>query len=170
MERKHRPSHEAAGSSTICVRREPAGRRDPRLLATARRSVRRRPRARHGAALHFFRMAQSGAVPQAGSLPYGAQRRLEILRALAYRAPACCCLDEPAAGMNPSETAELMENIRTHPRYLPDRRAPHRARYEPGHGYLRGHLPCSATARVIAKGTPADITVRSHRHRGLPGP
>lgn len=48
---------------------------------------------------------------QAGSLPYGAQRRLEIVRALAT-APKLLLLDEPAAGMNPSETAELMNNIR----------------------------------------------------------
>ena len=47
----------------------------------------------------------------AGSLPYGAQRRLEIVRALATK-PGILLLDEPAAGMNPSETAELMENIR----------------------------------------------------------
>ena len=47
----------------------------------------------------------------AGSLPYGAQRRLEIVRALATN-PCLLLLDEPAAGMNPSETAELMENIR----------------------------------------------------------
>ncbi len=46
----------------------------------------------------------------AGSLPYGAQRRLEIVRALATN-PSILLLDEPAAGMNPSETAELMENI-----------------------------------------------------------
>lgn len=48
---------------------------------------------------------------KAGSLPYGAQRRLEIVRALATN-PYLLLLDEPAAGMNPSETAELMENIR----------------------------------------------------------
>lgn len=50
------------------------------------------------------------ARKQAGSLSYGAQRRLEIVRALATN-PSVLLLDEPAAGMNPSETAELMENI-----------------------------------------------------------
>ena len=47
----------------------------------------------------------------AGSLPYGLQRHLEIARALAT-APKLLLLDEPAAGMNPSETAELTETIR----------------------------------------------------------
>ena len=47
----------------------------------------------------------------ASSLPYGQQRKLEIVRALATN-PSIILLDEPAAGMNPSETAELMENIR----------------------------------------------------------
>jgi branched-chain amino acid transport system ATP-binding protein len=45
-----------------------------------------------------------------GSLPYGAQRRLEIARALATK-PKVLILDEPAAGMNPAEADELMEMI-----------------------------------------------------------
>ena len=60
--------------------------------------------------LSIFNM-EDLADHQAGSLPYGAQRRLEIVRALATN-PSLLLLDEPAAGMNPSETAELMETIR----------------------------------------------------------
>jgi branched-chain amino acid transport system ATP-binding protein len=51
------------------------------------------------------------AENRAGSLPYGQQRKLEICRALATQ-PKLLLLDEPAAGMNPTETKELMETIR----------------------------------------------------------
>lgn len=48
----------------------------------------------------------------AGNLPYGAQRKLEIARAMATR-PKVLLLDEPAAGMNESETRDLMDSIKT---------------------------------------------------------
>lgn len=48
---------------------------------------------------------------QAANLPYGKQRKLEIARALAT-GPKLLLLDEPAAGMNPNETGELMDTIR----------------------------------------------------------
>ena len=51
------------------------------------------------------------ANAKASNLPYGAQRKLEIARALASK-PRLLLLDEPAAGMNPTETAELMNTIR----------------------------------------------------------
>jgi branched-chain amino acid transport system ATP-binding protein len=60
--------------------------------------------------LSIFDMQDMAALP-AGSLPYGAQRRLEMVRALSTN-PGILLLDEPAAGMNPSETADLMLNIR----------------------------------------------------------
>ncbi|HIT34807.1 MAG TPA: ABC transporter ATP-binding protein [Candidatus Faecousia intestinigallinarum] len=60
--------------------------------------------------LEFMGLADV-ADTKAGSLPYGVQRRLEIARALATN-PSIILLDEPAAGMNPSETAELMHQIR----------------------------------------------------------
>ena len=47
----------------------------------------------------------------AANLPYGEQRKLEIARAMATE-PKLLLLDEPAAGMNPNETAELMKTIR----------------------------------------------------------
>jgi len=59
--------------------------------------------------LKIFKL-ENRAYELAGSLPYGQQRRLEILRALAT-CPKVVMLDEPAAGMNHSETHDLMETI-----------------------------------------------------------
>ena len=60
--------------------------------------------------LGIFNLLRFRDAP-AGSLPYGDQRRLEIVRALATR-PRLLLLDEPAAGMNPTEKVELMKLIR----------------------------------------------------------
>ena len=60
--------------------------------------------------LKIFHLYDSKDI-EASSLPYGAQRRLEIARALASD-PKLLLLDEPAAGMNPQETEDLMNTIR----------------------------------------------------------
>jgi len=60
--------------------------------------------------LKFVGLAGQGDL-LAKNLPYGDQRRLEIARALATR-PKVLCLDEPAAGMNPKESQNLMDFIR----------------------------------------------------------
>jgi len=59
-------------------------------------------------ARHYMELANLVEVAdwQAGNLPYGAQRRLEIIRAMCSD-PVLLCLDEPAAGLNPRESAEL---------------------------------------------------------------
>ena len=81
------------------------------LLRTPRyRSEEKRANERALELLSSFGM-ESHYKEEAGSLPYGQQRKLEIVRALATN-PSIILLDEPAAVMNPSETAELMENIR----------------------------------------------------------
>ena len=104
--------------------------------------------------LSIFNM-QDMADQKAGSLPYGAQRRLEIVRALATN-PSLLLLDEPAAGMNPSETAELMENIRK------IRDTFHIAVLLIEHDMNLVMNICEGLCvlnfgRVIAKGTPAEI-------------
>ena len=60
--------------------------------------------------LRIFDLDKEANLP-AASLPYGKQRKLEIARALATN-PKLLLLAEPAAGMNPNETAELMETVR----------------------------------------------------------
>ena len=76
-------------------------------------SFKREEEAAHNRAMELLSLfhMEKYAATKAGALPYGVQRRVEILRALATN-PSILLLDEPAAGMNPSETAELTENIR----------------------------------------------------------
>ena len=93
----------------------------------------------------------------AGTLPYGAQRRLEIARALCT-GPALLCLDEPAAGLNPRESAELNEFLLA-------------VRAEEGIGILliehdmsvvmgvSDHVIVLDYGRKIADGTPAEVRV-----------
>ena len=97
------------------------------------RSARRTTRAME--LLKIFDLDRVADEP-ATSLPYGSQRRLEIARALATD-PKLLLLDEPAAGMNPQESLELMRLIR----WLRDEFADHdparRAQHEGGDGHLR---------------------------------
>jgi len=95
------------------------------------------------------------ADQKAGSLPYGVQRRLEIVRALATN-PSIILLDEPAAGMNPSETTELMHQIRR------IRDTFHIAIFLIEHDMNLVMNVCETIAvvnygRIIAKGTPEEI-------------
>jgi len=95
------------------------------------------------------------ADQKAGSLPYGVQRRLEIVRALATN-PSIILLDEPAAGMNPSETTELMHQIRK------IRDTFQIAIFLIEHDMNLVMNVCEAIAvvnygRIIAKGTPEEI-------------
>ena len=104
--------------------------------------------------LSLFDM-QDMAGATAGSLPYGAQRRLEIIRALATN-PKVLLLDEPAAGMNPSETAELMETIRK----IRDKFQISVLLIEHDMNLVMGICEGIAVlnyGKIIAKGTPAEI-------------
>jgi len=104
--------------------------------------------------LEFMGLSDVAHV-KAGSLPYGVQRRLEIVRALASN-PSIILLDEPAAGMNPSETTELMHQIRR------IRDTFHIAIFLIEHDMNLVMNVCETIAvvnygRLIAKGTPDEI-------------
>jgi branched-chain amino acid transport system ATP-binding protein len=98
---------------------------------------------------------KDAAQERAGQLPYGHQRRLEIARALATR-PRLLLLDEPAAGLNPRETLELMD-------FLRDTRARHRLTLLVIEHNLRlvmhlcEHLTVLDHGLTIASGPPLEV-------------
>jgi branched-chain amino acid transport system ATP-binding protein len=92
---------------------------------------------------------------EARSLPYGDQRRLEIIRALCT-GPRLLCLDEPAAGLNPSESAELAHLIRA----VPAEHGIAVLLIEHDMSVVMGisdHIVVLDYGRKIAEGTPAEI-------------
>ena len=122
-------------------------------LPRYRREERER-RSRGLALLEEVGLAEAADQP-AGKLPYGHQRRLEIARALAT-GPRCLLLDEPAAGLNPQETGDLIFFIRgIQERYnLTILVIEHNLRLVMG---LCQHLTVLDHGLTIAAGTPADI-------------
>ncbi len=104
---------------------------------------------------------------EAGLLPYGLQRKLEIARALALR-PRLLLLDEPAAGMNPEESLELVELL-----------AAIRARHGLAILLIEHHMDvvmsiCSRIAVLnfgtkIAEGTPEEVQRDPRGAPRLPG-
>ena len=91
----------------------------------------------------------------AGSLPYGAQRRLEIARAMCTR-PVMLCLDEPAAGLNPRETSELSQLLTA----IRDEENIGILLIEHDMGVVMGiadHIVVLDYGRKIADGTPQDV-------------
>ena len=129
------------------------------VLGAVLRDSRTQAEERETAAAARALLARVGLASVAGEtascLPYGLQRRLEIARALATR-PLVLLLDEPAAGMNPRETAELDELIRR----LRDEDGiailliEHDMRLVMG---LAERIVVLDSGRVIASGTPAQV-------------
>ncbi|MFM1847182.1 MAG: Glutamine transport ATP-binding protein GlnQ [Pseudomonadota bacterium] len=105
------------------------------------------------AALDFVGLKGS-ANEVAASLPYGYQRRLEIARALATE-PRLLLLDEPAAGMNPTESRELMELIRAiRDRGITVLLIEHHMKVVMG---ISDHIVVLDYGNKIASGTPAEV-------------
>jgi branched-chain amino acid transport system ATP-binding protein len=104
-------------------------------------------------ALRFMGVDQY-ADSVASSMPYGLQRRLEIARALASE-PQVLLLDEPAAGMNPSESAELMTDIaRIRDLGIDVLLVEHDMKVVMG---VCDHIICVVHGEKIAEGDPKDI-------------
>lgn len=104
--------------------------------------------------LKLFNM-EGDADALSSNLPYGKQRKLEICRALATN-PKLLLLDEPAAGMNPSETKELMETIH----FIRDKFKVAILLIEHDMSLVMGiceRLVVIDYGNIIAKGTPAEI-------------
>lgn len=98
---------------------------------------------------------EGNASDRAKNLPYGQQRKLEIARALAAD-PKVLLLDEPAAGMNPTETAELMETIKL----IRERFHVAILLIEHDMSFVMGiceHLVVLDYGRIIASGTPEEV-------------
>ena len=163
VERGHRadlPEHPAL-QEPVGLRQRPGGVQPPQdAAAPAQALVRMRAFREDEAAiarrveelLDLFNLRRFRDAP-ATSLPYGEQRRLEIVRCLATR-PRLLLLDEPAAGMNPSEKVELMAPDPADPQGVQPLDPPRRALHEGRHGRLpadrrprlrrqdrRGHRP-----------------------------
>ena len=116
--------------------------------------------------LQLVGLAGKGDLP-AESLAYGEQRRLEIGRALAL-GPQLLLLDEPAAGLNPRETEDLM-GLMEELRRLGHHPAGHRTRHDPGHGPLRPHRGPGPRRSHRRRPAPGD-SEGSPGHRGVFGP
>ena len=149
----HVPEHPAVRAAHRARERRS---RDPAGHRPGRRSTR------------CWRGSVSRAVERekAVNLPYGMQRRLEIARAVVRR-PSVILLDEPAAGMNESESDELLENIRrirVEPRVLGRRRRPRPAA---DHEALRPHPGAGPGPDDRARAAARDRR-GPRRDRGLP--
>ena len=101
----------------------------------------------------------------AGDLAYGDQRRLEIARAMCTR-PVLLCLDEPAAGLNPRESAELNRTLL----WIKQEHGLSILLIEHDMGVVMGisdHIAVLDYGRKISDGSPEMRAQRSHRHRRL---